>query len=231
MSSFIEKIYSKNAINRIKTKVVLLGINDKTDPMKFIIDRLLITILAAILSLLISDYAFIVTPLTIILTYMGIEYLVLDYRIIKRSQKLEGEALFFFQILTLSLETGRDLKGSLELTTKNIDSELSSEFKYALSSLDYGKTLDEALEDMKKRIPSDTIRNVILNITHSNVFGSEIVETLYNQVDYLRDKKLFESKAQIAKMPIKISIVSVIFYIPIIMLLILGPAILSYFVK
>lgn len=231
MNSLIDRLYTKKSIDRIKNKCILLGNKDKTDPYKFIIERLLICLLVFLLSILLSDLAYLVSPISVLVTYIGLEYLVFDYKIKKRSHKLEGEALFFFQILTLSLETGRDLKGSLELTSKNIDSELSDEFKAALSSLNYGKTLDEALEDMKKRIPSDTIRNVILNITHSNVFGSEIVETLYNQVDYLRDKKQFESKARIAKMPIKISIVSVIFYIPLIMLLILGPVIINYFLK
>ncbi len=80
---------------------------------------------------------------------------------------------------------------------------------------------------MKKRIPSETINNVILNITHSSVFGSEVVETLYNQVDYLRERKLFEAKAIIAKMPIKISIISVLFFIPIILLLILSPVLIN----
>lgn len=231
MNSFIQSVYTKKSIERIKTKALLLGYKDKTDPMKFIIDRLLITLLVAILITLISDYAFVVVPVAIIVTYIGLEYFTFDYRINKRSQKLEKEALFFFQILTLSLETGRDLKGSLELTCRNIKSELSEEFQTSLDSINYGKTLDEGLEDMKKRIPSDTIRNVILNITHSNVFGSEIVETLYNQLDYLRDKKQFESKARIAKMPVKISVVSVVFYIPLIMMLILGPVLINYFIK
>ena len=151
----------------------------------------------------------------------------LDLRIKKRTIKLEKEALFFFEVLTLSLETGRNLKGSLDLTVRNIESELAEEFKVTLNATSYGKTLTEALNDMKKRIPSETINNVILNITHSNVFGSEIVDTLYNQVDYLRDKRLYEAKAKIAKMPIKISIISVMFFIPIILLLILGPVLIN----
>ena len=231
MNNIIERIYTKSSIERIKTKALLLGYKDNTDPIKFIRDRILITILVGIMVTLTSQYAFIITPISVIVSYIGIEYFMFDYKIKKRMEKLEKEALFFFQILTLSLETGRDLKGSLELTCRSVEGELSEEFQSSLDSLEYGKTLDEALEDMKKRIPSDTIRNVILNITHSNVFGSEIVETLYNQVDYLRDKKQFEAKARIAKMPVKISVVSVIFYIPLIMLLVLGPVALNYFVK
>lgn len=224
---FIEKIYTKKSINRIRKKTTLLGIYNKIDPIDFMNTRLIISLLIFFITFLVSSYAYIVSPIITVLFYVGIEYLILDTRIKKRASKLDYEALFFFEVLTLSLETGRNLKGALDLTVRNIQSELSDEFKVTLESIEYGKTLTEALTDMKKRIPSDTINNVILNITHSNVFGSEVVETLYNQVDYLRDKKLFEAKAQIAKMPIKISIVSVVFFIPIILLLILSPVLIS----
>lgn len=224
---FIEKIYTKKSINRIKRKTTLLGIYNKIDPIDFMNTRLIISLLIFFITFLVSSYAYIVSPIITIMFYIGIEYVVLDARIKKRASKLDYEALFFFEVLTLSLETGRNLKGALDLTVRNIESELSDEFKVTLESIEYGKTLTEALTDMKKRIPSDTINNVILNITHSNVFGSEVVETLYNQVDYLRDKKLFEAKAHIAKMPIKISIVSVVFFIPIILLLILSPVLIG----
>lgn len=226
-SRFVEKIYTKKSIDRIRKKTDLLGIYNKIDPIDFMNTRLVVSLVIFFLTLLLSEYAFITAPLLTLLFYIGSEYIVLDMKIKRRTIKLESEALFFFEVLTLSLETGRNLKAALDLTTRNIDSELSDEFKVTLSAIEYGKTLSESLEDMKKRIPSDTINNVILNITHSNVFGSEIVETLYNQVDYLRDKKLYEAKAKIAKMPIKISIVSVLFFVPIIMLLLLGPVLIT----
>ena len=224
---FIEKIYTKKSINKIKRKTTLLGIYNKINPIDFMNTRLILSLLLFFSIFIFSKYAYILSPIITIIFYFGIEYLILDARIKRRATKLDYEALFFFEVLTLSLETGRNLKGSLDLTVRNIDSELADEFKLTLEAIEYGKTLTEALTDMKKRIPSDTINNVILNITHSNVFGNEIVSTLYNQVDYLREKKLFEAKAKIAKMPIKISIVSVVFFIPIILLLILTPVLIS----
>lgn len=223
----IEKIYSKKSIDRIRKKVLLLGSFTKIDPIEFMNTRLVVCFIVFFITFIFSKYAFIAAPLLTVFIYVGLEVVFLDLKIKKRSAKLENEALFFFEVLTLSLETGRNLKGSLELTTRNIDSELSREFASALESVNFGKTLSEALTDMKKKIPSEAINNVILNITHSNVFGSEIVNTLYSQVDYLRDKRLLEAKARIAKMPVKISIISVLFFIPIIMLLLLGPVLIS----
>lgn len=226
-NGLIEKIYSKKSINRIKRKTEQLGIYNTINPITFMNTRLIISLIIFFLSLYLSGFGYIYAPIFTVVFYLSFEYFVLDYRIKKRISKLDYEALFFFEVLTLSLESGRNLKGALELTCKNIDSEISDEFKETLREIEFGKTLTEALEAMKKRIPSDTINNVILNITQSNVFGNSIIDTLYRQVDFLRDKKVLEVRSVIAKMPIKISVTSVLFFIPILLLLILSPVILN----
>lgn len=226
-NNLIEKIYTKKSINRIKKKTTLLGIYNKLDPIEFMNTRLIISLIIFFLSLYISGLGYVYAPIFTFVFYILFEYFILDYRIKKRASKLDYEALFFFEVLTLSLESGRNLKGALDITCKNIDSEISDEFKDTLREIEFGKTLTEALNDMKKRIPSDTINNVILNITQSNVFGNSIIDTLYRQVDFLRDKKVLEVRSIIAKMPIKISIISVLFFIPILLLLILSPVILN----
>ena len=86
----------------------------------------------------------------------------------------------------------------------------------------------EALEDMKKRIPSETVNNIILNITQTNIFGSSMLDTMYNQIAFLRDKQILEIKGQINKIPNRISIISVLFVVPLILILILGPFILNF---
>ena len=88
--------------------------------------------------------------------------------------------------------------------------------------------VNEALDSLKTRIPSDTINNIILNISQSNIFGNSIIETMYNQIDYIRDRQIMRTKARINKIPLKVSVVSVIFFIPLLLLLILSPVIIDY---
>ena len=134
------------------------------------------------------------------------------------------------QRLSYWMSRGKTMTEAMEIVfgDSSILREISNEFKECIRVMNFGKTLTEALNDMKERMPSDTINNVILNITQSNVFGNSIIETLYRQVDYLRDKKVFETRGIIAKMPVKVSVVSVLFFIPILLLMILSPVILNY---
>ncbi|MBQ9834665.1 MAG: type II secretion system F family protein [Bacilli bacterium] len=228
-SKMILKIYRRNTIKNIKEKIIKAGMLDKFDPLDFLNVRFITTLIIFFAILILSDKGFILAPVISLLYFYAYEYVLVDLKINKRKKSLENEAIYFFEVLALTLESGRNLKASLEITTKNIDSDISNEFKRTLEEVDLGKSLVESLEDMKKRIPSDTINNTILNITQSNIFGNSIIESLYNQIDFLREQQILDIKAQIAKLPTKISVISVLFFLPIMMLIILAPVVLDYF--
>ena len=224
------KIYRKNTLNRISKKCKLLGVNNKLNPIKFMNYRVFITALVFILLLIFNSKGYIYAPILALVTYFGAEYY-LDLKVKKRSEKLNYEAIFFLQVLVLTLESGKNLQGGIALTCRSIDSEISDEFKKTLNEVKLGKSLIESLESMKERIPSEEINTVLLNITQSTIFGNNIIDSLNNQIEYLRDKKLLNIKAKINKMPMKISVISVVFIIPIVLLLVLGPVIVNFFVK
>lgn len=224
------KIYREQTINSWQKKIDMLGIEHTYNAEKFLNIRLLTSIVLFIIVFVASEIGYILAPLVTLAYYILIPKLVIDVKLNKRRDILEKEAMYFFEILTLSLESGRTLQNALKLTSDNIDGELSKEVKYALEEVKYGRSLDESLENLKKRIPSDTINNILLNIRESNIFGNNIVETLYNQIDYIRDKRTMKTKEIINKIPLKVSVVSVVFFIPLILLLILGPAIIDYLV-
>ena len=226
-NNLIRKIYQDKTINKITKKVKLLGVDCKYDVIDLLNKRVISSLALFFIILIFSSKGYIYGPIITIIYYFGIEYLFLDYKIKQRASKLDYEALYFFEVLALTLESGRNLKASLEMTADSIDNSLSREFKKCINEVNLGKSLTEALNDMKERIPSQTINNVILNISQSNIFGNSIVDSLYNQIDYLRENKVLEVKAKISKLPVKISAISVIFFIPIMLLIILSPVILN----
>lgn len=222
------KIYSNYSLNNIKKRFMLLGIEDEREVLKFLNFRLVSSIVIFFGILYTIEMGYILGPVIVFIYYYFLPNIVLDYQIRKRKEKLEHEAMFFFEVLALSIESGNNLHNALLITSNNIDSSLSFEFRKVMSEVSFGKSLDESLDKMKSRIPSDIINNILLNIRHSILFGNSIVETLNNQIDYLRDKKILETKAVISKIPLKISVISVVFFIPLLLLLILGPVLIDY---
>ncbi|MBQ7137171.1 MAG: type II secretion system F family protein [Bacilli bacterium] len=222
------KLYSKETIEKYQKKINLLGYKKTYDAVIFLNIRLLTTILIFFVVLYVSSWGYIVAPIISVIYFYYLPKVMIDKKVEARAESLDGDAMYFFEILTLSLETGRNLKTALEITSNSIDSELSYEFRQALREVRFGKSLNEALENLKLRIPSDTINNIILNISQSNIFGNSIIETMYNQIDYIRDKQILTAKAKISKIPLKVSVISVIFFIPLIMILLLSPVVLQF---
>ncbi len=222
-NSFIKKFYRKSEIEDIDAKIMSLGDEAKFDTLKFCNTRLFTTLLLFIIILYVGKNGYIYAPFLAIGYYYLFYYIFITRKINERTSRLDREALEFFEILTLTLESGKNLEQSLRVTCNNVNSGLSLEFKRALYEMNFGKSLLEALENMKKRIPSETVNNIILNITGASQFGNSILDTMYNQIDFLREKQILEIKGQINKIPNKVSIISVIFIVPLIMTLILGP--------
>lgn len=227
MKNMVKRLFSHKTIERFKKKNTLLGIKNKTTYLDDLSVYLLVIITTFIISVFLCYHRFYLIITLPVVSALIFEYLYYDLRLAKRKTLLNKQALFFFQILSLTLESGNNLKGAIELTTSSVSNELSDEFKKALSDIKMGSTMNESLLDLEKRIPSEVISNIILNLTESSVYGSDMIKSLNTQIDYLNNKLILSVREQINKMPIKISIVSVLLFIPIILLIILSPLIIE----
>jgi len=227
-NDFIYYIYRLKTIDKYKNKQKLLGYSDRNIN-TFLYNRLLISIIVFLITLIILNFNIIITSIITIVFYNLFSYYSYDYQISKRAKNLEKDAIYFFEILTLSIESGKNLIESMKVTIKNIDNELSNEFKTTLKELEYGKSFHDSFTDLKNRIPSDNIQNVILNIIEAYTSGGNITSTLRKQINFIQNKRVMDIKSKINQIPIKISVVSVFLFIPLILLIVLAPVILEYF--
>lgn len=229
--TFINRIYRKKDIKKIEDKINLFGVSKKITTEYFMNFRLYTSMIVFLVSFIFSNLGALFSPIITFIWYYLVGYLMLDLPLKKREKKLDNEAYYYFEVLTLALESGRNLENAIKMACKYINSEISDEFKETLKQVNFGKSLTESLSLMSKRIPSLTINNIILNMEQSNLFGNSIIETMYNQLDFLKDKQVMDIKEKINKIPNKISIFSVLFFIPLILLIILGPVLVEFITK
>ena len=159
-SPLIRRMYREKDYERIHDKITLLGNDTKMDTLTFMNTRMLSSILVFLFALYIFRLGYVFAPFLAVVWYYLFYYSFIILPLKRRVLKLDHEALYFFEILTLTLESGRNLESSLEITCFNINSEISEEFKRTLFEMKFGKSLIEALEDMKKRIPSEAVNNI-----------------------------------------------------------------------
>lgn len=229
--SFINRIYREKDIKKIDVKINQFGVSKKFTTEYFMNFRLFTSMIVFVVLFIFADFGALIAPVATVLWYILVGYFMIDKPLKKRERKLDNEAYYYFEVLTLALESGRNLENAIKMACKYIDSEISNEFKETIKQVNFGKSLTESLSVMSTRIPSLTINNIILNMEQSNLFGNSIIETMYNQLDFLKDKQIMDIKAQINKIPNKISIFSVLFFIPLILLIILGPVLIDFLLK
>ena len=229
--SFINRIYREKDIKKIDAKINQFGVSKKFTTEYFMNFRLFTSMIVFVVLFIFADFGALIAPVATVLWYILVGYFMIDKPLKKRERKLDNEAYYYFEVLTLALESGRNLENAIKMACKDIDSEISSEFKETIKQVNFGKSLTESLSVMSMRIPSLTINNIILNMEQSNLFGNSIIETMYNQLDFLKDKQIMDIKSQINKIPNKISIFSVLFFIPLILLIILGPVLIDFLLK
>jgi tight adherence protein C len=226
--SIVDYIYRKENLMKLEARLKLFGISRKFSTASFLNIRFFTSLVIFLIFFLFFDNGFILAPIITVLYYFGFTYLMIDKPLKDRAYKLEHEAFYYFEVLTLSIESGRNLEMAIDAACTYIDSEISSEFRETLYQIKFGKSLTEALNEMRYRIPSEAVNNIILNIMQSSLFGNSILDTLYNQLDFLRDKQIMDIKGEISKIPTKISVFSVVFFVPLILMIIIAPIIIDY---
>lgn len=224
----VKRIYRKKTIEKYRKKDIYLD-NKKDTYTKFLFFRIFSSILVFVVSFIILDrHTSISLLITVLFNYLCV-YFKYDIKIKEKEKKLESDANLFFEILLITLKSGKNLNNALELTVDSVDNNLSDIFKSVMDEANYGKTLHEALIQFKDRIPSSEIRNIIIDLTESYISGRDMVTCLEKDIKSLNDKRIYNIKTYINKLPIKISIISVFLLIPLMLLLILSPVILEYF--
>lgn len=208
--SLASRVYEKKHIDKLKIKIKLLGIN--YDPTILIALHLLISIVLFI-GLLFLKNGYIIAPIITIIFYFSSEYFFLDYRIQKRSLNLQKDALEYIPIFLLSLENGRNIKKSLTNSTEIVNNNLSKEFGKVLNDIEAGHSLNEALEELEQRIPSNNINNIILNIKEANKLGNSISESVNLQLDLIKENLKTKEIKRLKKVPLLLSITFIIFLI------------------
>lgn len=228
-SELIKRIYPKKVIDKYIKKDIYLDNGNINDVNKFLMLRIFFDIAIFMITFILLGRHIILSLIVAFTFDMSLVYFKYDRKIAIRKKKLEKDANLFFEILLITLKSGKNLKEAIELTVSNVDNSISSDMKELLDETKYGRSLHEALIEYKDTIPSNYIRNMIINLTESYISGKDMVYYLEKDINLLNNKRIYEIKGYINKLPIKISVISVFILIPLMLLLILAPIMIDYF--
>ena len=208
---FGKKLYRVKLRTRISKKIKFLGQKKPITTYEFLNIRLFICIIIFMASLFIPKFGFIIGIIFTSIFYNGYEIILLDYPIMKRSEKLEEDAIFFLEVLDATLTTNQDFLSALNLTSENIDNDLAIIIKNALLKLKQDGDINKIGEELKSFIPSAIVTNVFLHLLRISNTKQNWHEVITEQIKRIKDKQNKDQRHKLNKMPIKIVITSIIF--------------------
>lgn len=133
-------------------------------------------------------------------------------------------------LLTICVEAGVSIDAALVKTTENPQfkgNPLAEEFKLACMEIRAGKLRIDALKDMAERTMVDDIKSFVTMLIQTERFGTSLSLALRVHSDSLRTKRRQIAEECAAKTSVKMLFPLVLFVFPAILIVILGPAIIS----
>ncbi|MBQ4032167.1 MAG: type II secretion system F family protein [Bacilli bacterium] len=212
-------IINNKMYKRIDKKISLANL--KIKPMAYIYIRLIASVGVFLMFLVSNRLGYIFGPIAGIVFYLLFEYLTLDRSIIDRMEILEKDALEFFPIFVVIYKNGKSVKNAIEKCLEIVNNDLSKEFQLVLDNVNLGKSLDESLLNMNKRIPSIMVNNIITDLTESNRLGNNISDSINLQLGLINEKRKKNYLTDLRVIPFRITIVFIIFVLLLLGLLVL----------
>jgi tight adherence protein C len=126
-------------------------------------------------------------------------------------------------LLVLSLEAGMGLDRALRTVTHEYHSALSDEIRRVLHDIDLGVGRGEAFERMAMRVGLEDLRSLSRAIVQSEQLGVSLVSVMHTQSREVRLSRRRAAEAEALRAPIKMLIPLVIFILPTLFMLLLGP--------
>lgn len=130
--------------------------------------------------------------------------------------------------LVLALDAGMDLEAALRRLVPKLKGAIREEWDHVLAELDTGFSLPQALERLQARARSQELGELVSLIQQSRRLGVGLSAALRERADEMRVRRRLKASEAAQRAPLKMTIPLVLFFLPALMIVFLGPAILSF---
>jgi pilus assembly protein TadC len=154
--------------------------------------------------------------------WFGID-VILARRHAQRRRAILHDLPTVMDLLVLSLEAGMGLDRAMRTVAREYRSVLSDEMGRVLADLDLGLGRGDAFERMSARVDLEDLQSVSRAIVQSEELGVSLVGVMQNQSREVRMSRRRAAEAEALRTPIKMLIPLVVFILPTLFMLLLGP--------
>jgi tight adherence protein C len=161
--------------------------------------------------------------------YIGMQlpYLFLKNMISRRQLSIRRAFPDSLDLLLICVESGMSVEAAFRRVSQEIGSQsvaLAEEFMLTTAELSYLQDRRMAYENLAKRTNLDGVKAVCVALQQSERYGTPLGQTLRVMSQENRDMRMSEAEKKAAALPPKLTVPMILFFLPVLFIVILGPA-------
>jgi tight adherence protein C len=151
----------------------------------------------------------------------------LDRRVAARHLALRRSLPDFLDLFVACVESGLTLRAAIAQVTdelRKVHPELSEEFSVSNKQIEFGSTLETAMQDLAARTKLDELRSFSTFVQQAQRFGATMGAALRDLADMLRTQRELRAEELAQKAAVKILIPTLLFIFPTVFVVLAAPA-------
>jgi tight adherence protein C len=130
-------------------------------------------------------------------------------------------------LLLICVESGMSIEVAMQRVSREIGSQslpLAEEMTLTTAELSYLSDRRKAFENLGKRTGLPTVKSVVTSLIQSERYGTPLGQALRVLAQENRDMRMSDAEKKAAALPPKLTVPMVLFFLPVIFIVILGPS-------
>ena len=162
-------------------------------------------------------------------TYLGMQLpaLFVKNRIARRQLSIRRAFPDALDLLLICVESGMSIEAGFKKVSAEIGSQsipLAEELTLTTAELSYLQDRRQAYENLGKRTNLDGVKSVCMALQQAERYGTPMAQTLRVMAQENRDMRMAEAEKKAAALPPKLTVPMILFFLPVLFIVILGPA-------
>ena len=133
-------------------------------------------------------------------------------------------------LLLICVQSGMSIEAAFKLVSSEIGSQsipLAEEFTLTTAEMSYLQERRQAYENLGIRTGLDTVKSVTTSLMQAERYGTPLSQALRVLAQESRDMRMAEAERKAAALPPKLTVPMITFFLPVLFVVILGPAIIQ----
>jgi tight adherence protein C len=225
----------------VRDKLKMAGLRGQAPLVAYLFFRLAMPIIIAVIALvylfLIAAYEYpppIKVGLALVAGYLGfyLPNMFIENLVQRRQTSIKNAFPDALDMLLICVQSGMSVEAGFGKVAAEVGSqslELAEELSLTTAELSYLQERRQAFENLGKRTGIPGIKAVATALIQAERYGTPVGQALRVMARENRDMRMAEAEKKAAALPPKLTVPMIVFFLPVLFVVILGPAIIQVF--